>query len=291
MAVHFEFYAPDSWEEACARVAEFGTDARPLAGGTDLMILIERGQIAPQQVVSLARIPGWNALSLNGSLKIGAGTTYRQIERTRELYGAHRALVEAARQVGGVQVRTVATVAGNICNASPAADAVPPLLVMEAALELCGQDSARTVAADSFITGPRETALRPGELVRAIHVPALPPRTATIFLKAGRRKAMEISVVGVAVRLTLAPDRDVIEIGRIALNAVAPRPLRAYGAESALTGRPLTPELLDEAADRAVAVTEPISDVRASADFRRHLTRVMVRQALAQCWQQLTEPQ
>jgi carbon-monoxide dehydrogenase medium subunit len=289
MPAHFEFHAPDAWDEAAALMRDFGVDARPLAGGTDLMILLERDQIAPQHVIGLWNIPHWNAFRFNGTLTLGAGTTYRQLEKTPALYGAHKALVEAARQIGGVQVRNVATVAGNFCNASPAADAVPPLLVMEAALALYGPNGERVLPAEAFITGPRQTALRVGELLREIRVPALPDRTATAFLKAGRRRAMEISFVCVAARLTLAPDGATCQTARIALGAVAPTPVRARDAERLLEGQRVTPDLIREAAELAVQATAPISDVRASADYRRHLTAVMVRQALDRCLSQITE--
>ncbi|HVO70278.1 MAG TPA: xanthine dehydrogenase family protein subunit M [Aggregatilineaceae bacterium] len=289
MAVHFDLHAPGTWDEAVALMCEYGPDAVPLAGGTDLMIRLERQQIAPRHVVSLAQIPHWNALAVSGDLTLGAGTTYRQLEKTPVLYGKHRALVEAARQVGGVQVRNVATVAGNLCNASPAADSVPPLLVMEAALTLYGPDGARTVPADKFITGPGQVASGAGELLRQIHVPALPDRTSTVFLKAGRRRAMEISIVCVAARLTMTPEGEICQTARIALGSVAPTPIRAREAEKILEGQPLTPALLQEAAKLAVEATEPISDVRASAEYRRYLTGVMVRQALEQCLVQLAE--
>jgi carbon-monoxide dehydrogenase medium subunit len=289
MTVHFEYHAPGSWDEAAALMSEYGPDARPLAGGTDLMIQLERGQIAPGHVVSLARIPHWDALTVNGELTLGAGTTYRQLEKTPALYRQHTALIDAARQIGGVQVRNVATVAGNFCNASPAADAVLPLLVMDAALNLYGPHGERSVPAGEFITGPNQTALAQGELLRQIHVPDLPERTAAVFLKAGRRRAMEISMVAAAVRLTLAPDGNVCQTARIAIGAVAPTPLRAHDAESLLQGQRLTPDLIREAAQVAVQASAPISDVRASGEYRRHLTGVMVRQALEQCLSQLTE--
>jgi carbon-monoxide dehydrogenase medium subunit len=290
MTVHFEFHVPGTWDEAVALMHDYGTDAVPLAGGTDLMILLERNQIAPRHVVSLAQIPHWNAMGVNGGLTLGAGTTYRQLEKTPDVYRKYTALVEAARQVGGVQVRNVATVAGNLCNASPAADSVPPLLVMDALLTLYGPDGGRAWPIDQFIVGPRQVALREGELLRQIQVPALPPRTATVFLKAGRRRAMEISIVSVAARLTLDPDEETCRTARIALGSVAPTPIRARKAEMFLEGRALlTPALFREAAQLAIEVAEPISDVRASADYRRYLTGVMVRQALEQCWSQIAE--
>jgi CO/xanthine dehydrogenase FAD-binding subunit len=289
MTVHFEYHAPGSWDEAVALMSEHGPDARPLAGGTDLMIQLERRQITPQHIISLARIPRWDALTMNGDLTLGAGTTYRQLEKTPALYHRHTALIDAARQIGGVQVRNVATVAGNFCNASPAADAVLPLLVMDAALHLYGPRGARTVPAAEFITGPNQTVLAEDELLREIHVPALPERTATVFLKAGRRRVMEISMVAAAVRVTLAPDGDLCQTARIAVGAVAPAPLRARDSETLLEGRRFTPELIRAAAQLAIQAIAPISDVRASADYRRHLTEVMVRQALEQCLSQITE--
>jgi carbon-monoxide dehydrogenase medium subunit len=283
MAVPFDYHAAETWDEAVHLLRKYGPEAKPLAGGTDLMVLVERGQIQPRHVVSLDRIPGWDALKLDGSLTLGAGTTYRQLERIPALRGVYAALVEAARQVGSIQVRNVATVAGNFCNASPAADAVPPLLVMDATLTLFGPQGERVVPAETFITGPGQTVLREAELLREIKVASLPSRTATAFLKAGRRAAMEISIVCVAVRLTLAREKDVCQSARIALGAVAPTPVRAKQAEEALRDRRLTKETMEQAAELAVRATQPISDVRASADYRRYLTRVMVRRALEEC--------
>jgi carbon-monoxide dehydrogenase medium subunit len=160
---------------------------------------------------------------------------------------------------------------------------------MDAMLTLYGPRGVRTLPADTFITGPRQTVLETGELLRAITVPGLPERTATAFLKAGRRRAMEIAIVCVAARLTLAPGQDHCQTARIALGAVAPTPVRAREAEHILEGQLLTPALLREAAHVAVQATAPISDVRASARYRGHLVQVMVRQALEQCWQQITE--
>jgi carbon-monoxide dehydrogenase medium subunit len=286
MPPHFDYHTPHSWEEAVELLQGFGPQARPLAGGTDLMILIERGQLTPAHLISLDRIPDWEALQLNGELRLGAGATYRALERRLAPDGPYAALVESARQIGGVQVRNVATVAGNLCNASPAADAVPPLLAMDAALLLCGPAGERQVGVEEFITGPGENVLGPAELLQQIRVPALPAGTATAFLKAGRRAAMEISVVCVAARLTL--NEGVCEIARIALGAVAPTPLRATSAEQALQGRPLTGAAAREAARLAAEATRPISDVRASADYRRYLSEVMVRRALELCYQRIT---
>lgn len=286
MPGHFDYHTPHSWEQAVGLLQEKGPQARPLAGGTDLMILIERGQLTPAHLISLDRIPGWGDLRLNGDLRLGAGTTYRQLERRLAPDGPYAALVEAAGQIGGVQVRNVATVAGNFCNASPAADAVPPLLVMDASILLQGPSGGREVPADGFVQGPGETILGAAELVTEIRVPALPAGTTTCFLKAGRRAAMEISIVGVAARLTLI--EGVCRTARIALGAVAPTPLRAREAESMLEGRPVTQAAVRSAARAAAQAARPISDVRASADYRRYLSEIMVRKALELCYQRAT---
>ncbi len=288
MTIHFNYHSPETWDEAIALLQQYGVEAKLLAGGTDLMIQIERGRLRPQHVISLDRIPGWNSLTINGSVTLGAGTTYRELERTPSLRGKHVALIDASRQVGGVQVRNVATVAGNLCNASPAADAVPPLFVMDATLTLSGPDGTRAVPACEFIVGPGRTILREGELLRQITIPALPEPTATVFLKAGRRRAMEISIVCVAARLTLSANGTVCETARIALGAVAPTPIRARQAETLLEGQPITPDNVAETAHLAMQATAPISDVRASAHYRKHLSELMVRRALEQCYRQIT---
>lgn len=286
MSAHFDYHAPQSWEEAVDLLQGFGAEARPVAGGTDLMILIERGQLSPAHLISLDRISGWDALHLDGELRLGTGTTYRQLERRLAPDGPHAALLESARQIGGVQVRNVATVGGNFCNASPAADAVPPLLTMDATLLLHGPTGEREVPAENFITGPGQNVLDGAELLKEIRVPALPDGTSTAFLKAGRRAAMEISVVCVAARLTLAD--GICDVARIALGAVAPTPLRAREAEAVLQGRPMTKGAAQEAAKLAAEATRPISDVRASADYRRYLSEIMVGRALEMCYQRIT---
>lgn len=287
MTARFDYYTPQSWDEALSLLAQYGTDARLLAGGTDLMIQLERKLIAPKHVISMDRIPGWDALTVNGGVTINAGTTYRQLEKTPALFDKHKALIEASRQVGGVQVRNVGTVAGNLCNASPAADSVPPLLVMDTTLTLVDAASERQIPAYDFITGRGETVLREGELLHTITIPPLPDQTATVFLKAGRRQAMEISFVSVAARLTLAENGTTIETARIALGAAAPRPVRATTAEQALEGETYSPDAVKEAAFLAVQSTDPISDVRASAEYRQHLVQVMVRRALEKCYERL----
>jgi carbon-monoxide dehydrogenase medium subunit len=174
-------------------------------------------------------------------------------------------------------------VGGNLVNASPAADLVPCLLALDGSVALVSEGGEREMSIERFLVGPNRTERQPDELVRAVSMPGLPPRSATAFLKAGRRKAMEISVVCVAARVTLDAAGQRCVGARIALGAVAPTTVRAHAAERLLEGQAVSDELFRVAAAAAVEACHPITDVRASAGFRRHLVTVLVRRALDRC--------
>jgi carbon-monoxide dehydrogenase medium subunit len=278
----FEYHEPRSVAEAVALAARFGDDARFLAGGTDLVIQMRRGRLAPRHVVSLRRVPGLDALRVDGRVHLGALVTHRRLERAPVFQGRLRGLVEGAEVVGGHQVRNVGTVGGNVVNASPAADVVPVLLALDAVVVMVGPEAERRLPLGAFLLGPGRTAKRPEELVTAVELPTPAAGTATAFLKAGRRRAMEISVVCVAARLTLDADGR-CRGARIALGAVGPTTLRARRAEAALEGEAPTPEALRQAGALAAEESAPISDVRASAEYRRLLVGTLVPRALARC--------
>lgn len=285
----FEYHEPTSVADAVALAARFGTEGRFLAGGTDLIIQIRRGKLAPRHVVSLHRVPGLSGIEADGEAVLGALVTHRALERCPRFQGSLRGLVEGAQVIGGHQVRNVGTVGGNIVNASPAADVVPVLLTLGAAVTCLGPAGERTLPLDGFFLGPGQTQLRPEELLTTVRFPFLPPNSATAFLKAGRRKAMEISVVCVAARLTLDSSRGRCVAARIALGAVAPTPLRSRVAEQVLEGQVLTPELLGRAGQLAARACQPISDVRASARYRRLLVEALVSRALKRCLDRIRE--
>jgi carbon-monoxide dehydrogenase medium subunit len=279
----FEYHQPESLPDAVSLAARFGAEASFLAGGTDLIVQIERGRIAPRHVIGLHRVPGLADIEVNGRITIGARVTHRAIEGTAELAGALRCLIEGAEVIGGHQVRNVATVGGNLVNGSPAADLVPCLLALDGAVTLVGPEGERELPVERFLLGPNRTARRPDELLTRVSLPAPPPGAATAFLKAGRRRAMEISVVCVAARLTLDARRERCLEARVALGAVAPTAVRAHEAERALEGQPVGEEAFRRAAEAAQRACRPIDDVRASAAFRRHLVGVLVRRALDRC--------
>lgn len=279
----FEYHQPESLPDAVALAARFGAEASFLAGGTDLIVQIERGRIAPRHVVGLHRVPGLAGIEANSRVTLGARVTHRAIERAPALAGALRCLVEGADVIGGHQVRNVATVGGNLANASPAADLAPCLLALDGAVTLLGPGGERELPVEGFLLGPNRTARRPDELLTRVSVPAPPARAASAFLKAGRRRAMEIAVVCVAARLTLDASLERCLEARVALGAVAPTAVRAHEAERALEGQPLGGEAFRRAAAAARAACRPIDDVRASAAFRQHLVGVLVRRALERC--------
>ena len=281
VVTRFEYHEPESIAQAVDLATRHGDAMRFLAGGTDLIVQMRRGKQGPRHVVSLDRVPGLADIGANGGVTLGARVTHRAIERHPGLQGHLRALVEGARVVGGHQIRNVGTVGGNVVNASPAADVVPPLLVLDAAVTVLGADGERVLPLDGFATGPGRTVRHPHELLTRIAVPAPPARSATAFLKAGRRRAMEISLVCVAVRVTLDAALERCVEARIALGAVAPTALRARAAERALEGQVAGGDAFARAGRLAAEATAPISDVRASAAFRRHLVATLVPRALA----------
>ncbi len=279
----FDYHQPESLADAVDLAARFGGQASFLAGGTDLIVQIERGRVAPRHVIGLGRVPGLAGIEVNGRITLGARVTHRAIEQTPALVGPLRCLVEGAEVIGGHQVRNVATIGGNLVNASPAADLVPCLLALDGVVTLVGPGGEREVPIERFLLGPNRTARRPDELVTRVDLPALPPRAATAFLKAGRRRAMEISVVCVAARLDLDATLERCLEARVVLGAVAPTAVRAHAAERLLEGQPVGGEAFRRAAEAAQEACRPIDDVRASAGFRQHLVGVLVRRALDRC--------
>ncbi len=241
MSAHFEYHAPATWDEAVTLLAEYGPDARPLAGGTDLLIQLERGQIAPHHVVSLVACRDGTRWPSTARCSWARAPPIARWKRTPALLTRHTALVDASRQIGGVQVRNVATVAGNLCNASPAADAVLPLLAMDAILTLRGPDGERSVPGGGVHHRPAPD--RPGlvSCYARYHRPVSAGQHGTVFLKAGRRRAMEISMVAVAVRLTFASGRRRCLTARIALGAVAPTPCVRARPNTCCKGSPSRP--------------------------------------------------
>ena len=270
----FDYVAVGSVREAVAALKN-KKRVMVLAGGTDMLVRMKGRALTPEVVVDVKGIPGAGDFSAKSGLSIGSAVTMRQVELSAKVREDYAAVAQGAAVVGSIQIRNLATVAGNICNAAPSADVAPGLIALRAKVRIAGPGGQRTLLVENFMTGPGKTALKRGELVTAIQLPSPGPRTGSAFVRHTPRGAMDIAVVNVAVAMTLAPRTGKCEDVRIVLGAVAPTPMRALKAEMLLRGEKLTADLLAEASAVAGAEARPISDQRASAEFRRELVRVL----------------
>ena len=277
----FQYLAPRRLDEALSLLTP---EAVPLAGGTDLFLRIERRQTQPDAVVDLKRIPDMDRIEpSDAGLRIGALALMETLAASPLVRKDYDALARSARVVGSIQTRNRATVGGNLANASPAADTATPLMALGAAVEGADADGIRQMPVEQLFLGPGRTALRDNEVLTAILIPAMPARAGSAFERCVRT-AMDIAVVNCAAFLRLDEDGAVAE-ARIALGAVGPTPLRAASAESLLKGRRFGPGVAEEAAECAAADAQPIDDVRAGADYRREMVRVLTRRAVVSAFQ------
>lgn len=261
-------------------LAQRGPETKLLAGGTDLLPQLKNGVLKPGRVIDLSGVARLRDIeSANGQgLRIGSAVTARALELDPTVRARYLSLAESGALVGSVQVRNLATLGGNLCNAAPSADMAPPLLALDAEAVILGPKGERRVPIAAFFTGVRKTVLAPDELLVELTVPATGPHSGGNYLRHTPRRELDIAVVGVASQLTLA--NGVCTKARIALAAVAPVPVRATAAERALEGQAVTPDWIARAAELALEAARPISDQRGSADFRRHLVRVLTRRTL-----------
>ena len=276
----FHLALPRGIDDCLKLLAERGPEAKLVAGGTDLLPQMKNGLLKPAAVVDLSGVADLRVLGRqNGAgLRVGAAVTAREIELDRHTRAAYPALAESGALVGSVQIRNLATVGGNLCNAAPSADMAPPLMALEAEAVIAGPRGRRRVPLSTFFTGVRRTVLAPDEMLVELVVPAPGPRSGGQYLRHTPRRELDIAVVGVASQITLSD--GVCSKARIALAAVAPTPIRATAAEQALEGQPLTAERIARAGQLALEAARPISDQRGSADFRRHLVGVLTRRTL-----------
>jgi aerobic carbon-monoxide dehydrogenase medium subunit len=275
----FDLAVPESVDDCLRVLAGNPAGARLLAGGTDLLPQMKNGLVKPAWVVDLSGVAELRRLAADGrDLRIGAAVTARELELDPAVRARYPAIAESGALVGSVQVRNLATVGGNLCNAAPSADMAPPLIALDAVAVIAGPKGRRRVPLAEFFTGVRRTVLGPDELLVELLVADPGPRSGGNYLRHTPRRELDIAVVGVASQLTLAEGK--CTKARIALAAVAPTPVRAPAAERALEGQTVTPDLIERAAGLAVEVARPIDDQRGSIEFRRHLVRVLTRRTL-----------
>jgi len=251
-----------------------------MAGGTDLLVQIKEGKKRLQAVIDLKGIPEMDGVMITGDeCTIGALTSIRTLETSPLVSEKAPLLAQAAARLGSIQVRHRATIGGNLCNASPSADTAPALLALDAQAEIFGKTGARVIELEKFFLGPGKTVLGDGELLTGLKIPLTRHRQGSVYYKLSTRKAMDLAFVGVAVLLEL-DGNDKISKARIALGAVAPTPVRVLPAEKLLESIRLNPEAARESAELAARSCEPITDHRASAEYRREMVRELCQRGL-----------
>lgn len=272
----FEYAEPTTLEEAFAILGRnYGT--RILAGGTDLVLGMRERKFEARVVVNIKKIPGLDRIQTDehGGLRIGALVTINAIDSSELVRTAFPMLASAAHNLGSYQIRNRATVGGNLCNASPAADTAPPLIALGAVAKIAGPREERLVKLEDFFIGPGKMALSKDEILVEVDVPNPPRGSYGAYLKHGPRNAMDIATVNAALMFTLSGQKCVD--ARIVLGSVAPIPMRARKAEAEIRGKPIDDNTMRKVAELASQECSPISDVRASAEYRRAMVKVVVR--------------
>jgi carbon-monoxide dehydrogenase medium subunit len=287
----FDYCAPKGLEEALDVFGEYGERARALAGGTDLILFMEKGRLKPDLVVEIPSCPPFVGIEVtNSHIRIGSRTTMRELETSPLIREKISILAEAASKVGSLQIRNLATIGGNICTASPAGDTLPALLVLDASVKLVSKSGERLVPLREFFFGPGETVRQPNELLTEVIVPLPSSHSGYSFYKLSVRRYMDIAIVNVAAFVAVNGDGFITD-AKIALGSVAPTPIRAYEAEERLKGNTINDILLDEVGRLAQEASSPITDQRGTAEYRRimvyRLTKRVVKEAYEQAVAQI----
>jgi carbon-monoxide dehydrogenase medium subunit len=277
----FDYIRPGNMQDAIAAL-QANDEPYLLAGGTDLLIGMKTNAVKPNCLIDLKGIPGIDSIEYDNGFKLGALTTVRDVEVSPLIREKIPALSEAAGTLGSIQIRNRATIGGNLCHGSPAADMAAILLAMNCEVKIATGNGAKTIGLDQFFTGPNSTVLNRNEVLSQIIIPKEIEQFKGIYLKHGPRKAMDIGIVNIAILLDADVSSGFCNQIMIALGAVAPRPIRAKKAEALLNANRLTSELIQEAAEVASDEATPISDFRASAGYRKDLVKNLVAKGIDQ---------
>jgi len=277
----FSYEAPSTVEEAVRLLAAPGDGARVLCGGTDILIQMRAGVRRPSRLVDVKGIPELRQISFDPKtgLRLGAAVPCIEVFESALMRKHYPGLTEAAHLIGSTQIQSRASVGGNLCNGSPAADTTPALIALGAIAHLVGPKGARELPVEGFVTAPGQTVVQPGELLVELRIAPPRPHSSDCYLRLIPRNEMDIAVVGVGVSLTLEGERCVA--ARIALGAVGSTQILARKAGDSLIGKPLDAAAIDNAARLAIEASKPIDDMRGTAEYRRHIVGVLTRRALA----------
>jgi len=286
----FEYIRPETLQEAVSLMDKYGDQARIIAGGTDLVVQMRSGLtvkeplISPKYIIDIERLGALAGIDYNvkNGMRIGAMTKIKALEKSSKVQEVYPAISQAASMLGSVAIRNVATVGGNLCNAAPSAEMAPSLIGYSAEAFITGPEGERIVPIEAFFAGPGSTVLKRGELLLEIHVPVPLPGTKGAYLKCGKRiGAPDLAIVGVGVVAVIDGSggrrcRDI----RIVLGAVATTPIRARKAEAIVKGQRVDDEIIERCAVKASEEAHPVTDVRATAEYRREMVRVFTRRAM-----------
>jgi carbon-monoxide dehydrogenase medium subunit len=279
----FEYRTPKSLKEVHANLKEFGSDAKLVAGGTALIIMMKQRLVRPSCLISLRSVRGLNGIELqNGGLRIGGLATHRQLETSPLIRRRLPVLAETYHHVATLRVRNMATVGGGLAHADPNQDPPPSLIALGATLKATSANGSRVIPMDEFFKDYYETVLNPDELITEVMVPKLPPNSGAAYIKFLPRTADDYATVSAAAVLTLDKSNKTVADVRIALGSVGVTPIRATAAEAVLRGQPLKAEAFAEAGEKAKEAVDPISDFRGSAGYKKDMAAVFVRRALEQ---------
>jgi carbon-monoxide dehydrogenase medium subunit len=284
----FQYYVPTTLEEAFSLLQELGGKARILAGGTDLLVQMKQRAIepVPKYIINVKEIPGLDYLADDGpnGLRIGALARIQAIKSFLPIRQRFPGLGQAAAILSTPQIRNIATIGGNLCNASPAAETAPPLITLSARVKILGKGRERIVPIEEFFLGPGETVLQSDEFLAEIQVPDLPPNSTSVYIKHGKRLS-DIAIVGVALYLRM--EGNICSEGKIALASVAPTPLRTRKAEALMIGKELNEELIEAVSRTATDESRPIDDMRGTAAYRREKLGPLVQEAFKRAVEQI----
>lgn len=275
-----EYHEPETLEEASALLKQLGTDALVYAGGTDIIPKIRYDRITPPHLVNIKRIPGLDRIEYDNGLRIGALATFNDICSHDAVKGHYPVLADVFGDIASHQVRNLATIGGNICNAAPSADSPPILIIYGAKVEIFHPTGSRTVLLEEFFKGPGIVDLKEGEILTGIMVPLPVDRVGYAYIKHTVRRSLDIAIVSVAVRVKIDEDDKICTDARVVIGASAPVPLRIKEAEKALIGTRLEENVLRSAGALAAEAVKPIDDVRGSAVYRRDMANVILGRAV-----------
>jgi CO/xanthine dehydrogenase FAD-binding subunit len=281
----FDYFEPKTIEEAAALLASHRDKAKPIAGGTDLLVWMKMGKASPRCLVNIARIPALRFLIEDKGLRIGALTSFRELEKSLLIEKKYTALYEAARAVTSVQIKNMGTIGGNLCNASPAADSAPPLIAFGGKVRLLDAGRERILPLEDFFTGNGETALSPGELLLEVQIPDFTGPTGSAFIKMAR-VAADLAKISIAV--TALRDGEVCRDCRIAMGGVAKVPLRLKKTEEVFRGKKFGPDIVERGSLEASEEIQPRSR-RSTAFYKKEVTKILIRDAMNLAWKRAGE--